>query len=101
MQDVSYKLYVYKALWEKTLAKYRPCTMVGRSEDLNSLGKVILHGEFSRQGDSRYFLQMQFFAHCFRDHLPIFSMRELLEKCPTSQQALISGHMFAGSYLLI
>jgi hypothetical protein len=41
------------------------------------MGKVIVHGEFSKQGEHRYLQQLQFFAHWFRDFLPLFSIREL------------------------
>jgi hypothetical protein len=41
------------------------------------MGKVIVHGELSRQGEHQYLQQLQFFAHWFRDLLPLFSIREL------------------------
>jgi hypothetical protein len=41
------------------------------------MGKVIVHGEFFRQGEHRYFQLLQFFAHWFRDLLPLFSISEL------------------------
>jgi hypothetical protein len=68
--------------------------------------KVIVHGEFSRQGEHRYLQQQQqqqqqFFAHWFQYLLPLFSIPELLEKSPISQQALISGHVLTGNFLLI
>jgi hypothetical protein len=41
------------------------------------MGKVIVHGEFSGQGEHRYLQQLQFFAHWFRDLPPLFSICEL------------------------
>jgi hypothetical protein len=43
---------VYNAFCEEWLAKSHPCTTVGRSG--GGMGKVTVHGEFSRQGERRY-----------------------------------------------
>jgi hypothetical protein len=72
-QDDSCKLCVYNAFCEKLLA----CTIVIRNVGLHSLDVtwvgVIAHGEFSRQAEHRYLQQLQFFAHWFRELLPLFS----------------------------
>jgi hypothetical protein len=62
---------------------------------------VIVHGDFLRQGENRYLQQIYFFTHWFRDLVPFFSICELLENSPMSQQALISGRMLTGTFLLI
>jgi hypothetical protein len=41
------------------------------------MGKVAVHGEFSRQGEGRYLQQLQIFAHWFRKLLLLFSIHEL------------------------
>jgi hypothetical protein len=41
------------------------------------MGKVIVYAELSRQGKHRYRQQLQFFAHWFRDILPLFLILEL------------------------
>jgi hypothetical protein len=40
-------------------------------------------------------------AYRFRNLLPLFSIRELLEISPIFQWALISGHMLTGTLLHI
>jgi hypothetical protein len=42
------------------------------------MGKVIIRGEFVREGERRYLQQLQFFAHWFWDLLPVFLIPELL-----------------------
>lgn len=64
-----------------------PSIYSGRKERVFALagcgmGKVIVHGMFSRQGE--YLQQLKFFAYWFQD-LPLF-----LENSPISEQALIS-----------
>jgi hypothetical protein len=94
-RDISYKLWVYNAFCES----HRQNTTLALAEC--GMGKVIVHAEFSRQGDHRYLQQMQFFAHWFRDLLPLFSLRELIENSPISLHALISGHTMTEKFVLI
>jgi hypothetical protein len=102
---VSYILCVYKAFLEKPLTNPRPLHD-GQEEGGLALGgcgvgKVTVQGEFFRQGEHRYHQQLKFFAHRFRDLLPLFSICDLLENKAISQQTSISGHMVTETILLI
>jgi hypothetical protein len=69
------------------------------------MGKLIVHGQSSRQWEHRYLQQLQFFAHWSRDILLLFSIRELpyrefelMEafRDPTPVEQRIQIHLVAG-----
>jgi hypothetical protein len=82
-QDVSYKLCVL----QRISIGETPPLYDGQEEWGAALGgcgmsKVTVHGEFSRRGEHRYLQQLQFFAHCFRDLLPLFSVPNFFKTRP-------------------
>lgn len=79
-QHMVHKLCIYNSFCEKPLTKYHPYTLVRGSECLHSLHivrKVIVHGEFSNEGEYRYLQQQQFLTHWFQNPLPLFLIRNL------------------------
>jgi hypothetical protein len=79
-------------------------TLVSR-ESLDSLDVVWVKRFFTEnspdKGKNQYLQQLQSFAHLFQELLPLFSILDLLENLPMSQQALISGHKISETFLLI
>jgi hypothetical protein len=81
-QDVSYRVCVYSAFCVKQNTSVARWSGGMRAYTLWMwYGKVTAHGEFSRQREHRYLQQLLFLVHWFRDLLPLFSARELLENC--------------------